>query len=267
MDILHQQQKLLASFGRLDARYEKLRKPLLQELAQTFVVNPNHLLEDGAASEDSKRSVQFPPAEALVIKALDWIKKSRDVPKRLRWASWDHGKMETLVDKLSEFNNKMHEALDRAQMNSLLEMQTRTNYQIVLLNRQMENMVQIWQSDRVAYRHPHGIVMDIDDPEYDSSNSIPVPNSRSLTQPLGALAQQRFVHLAIEDSHNFSERFADSIDLRGLAGQIQDTVLALGDIKPIRETFPEEIEEGDRTEATYKGASVWVEVSRPLLCT
>jgi hypothetical protein len=39
----------------------------------------------------------------LIIKALDWIKKSSDVPKRLRLALWDSEKMEALIVELSVF--------------------------------------------------------------------------------------------------------------------------------------------------------------------
>jgi hypothetical protein len=144
MDILAQQQQLLASFGRLNNRYAKLRKPLLQEQNEAFVIHSDSLLENGGSmSEESKKCVQFPPAEELVIKALNWLKKSRDVPKRIRWASWDHERMDELIRKLSDFNDKMHEALDKAQMEMMRDMQTRFHYQIVLLNRQMENMVRI----------------------------------------------------------------------------------------------------------------------------
>jgi len=260
MDILDQQRKLLASFGRLDKRYGRLRKPLLQEQTETFVIDSDHLLENGSSmSEHSKESVQFPPAEELVKKALNWLNKSRDVPKRIRWAAWDHEKMEALIVKLSDYNDKMHDALDRAQMDTLLDMQTRTNYQIVLLNRQMENMVQIWQSERIAYR-PQGMITDLEDSEYDFLNGITGPSTRSLTQPLGALAQQKFVHLAIEDSQYVSEERGESIGLPHLADNIRETELSLNDIYSIDdEPFPDEIEEGDRTEATYKGASVWIE--------
>jgi hypothetical protein len=260
MDVLHQQQKLLASFGRLDKRYGKLRTPLLQELKEPFEIDSDRLLENGGSmSEDSKRSVQFPVADQLVLKALEWLQKSRDVPKRIRWASWDHKKMESLIVKLSDFNDKMHEALDRAQMDTMLELQTRFNYQIVLLNRKMENMVQIWQSDRITHP-PHGMIMDLEDSEYDFSNGITGFGTRSLTQPLGALAQQKFVHLAIEDSQYVSEEYGNSIDLPHLADNIRETELSLKDIKSRDgQPFPDDIEEGERTEATYKGVSVWIE--------
>jgi hypothetical protein len=263
MDILHQQQKLLASFGRLDSRYGKLRKPLLQEQQEVFVIDSDHLLENGGStSEDSKRSVQFPPAEELVKKALEWLSKSRDVPKRIRWASWDHKKMEGLIIKLSDYNDKMHEALDRAQMDTMLEMQTRFNYQIVLLNRQMENMVQIWQSDRIAHR-PQGLITDLEESEYDFSaptHHISNLSTRALSQPLGALAQQKFVHLAIEDSQTISEEYGNSIDLPHLASNIRSTQLSLSSIQTTTGTpFPDDIDEGVRTSAIYNSAAVWIE--------
>jgi hypothetical protein len=260
MDILHQQQKLLASFGRLDQRYSRLVTPLLQEQKEIFVIDSDRLLENGGSmSEDSKQSVQFPPADELVKKALEWLAKSRDVPKRIRWASWDHKKMESLIAKLSDFNDKMYDALDRAQMDTMLEMQTRFNYQIVLLNRQMENMVQIWQSDRITHQ-PRGMITDLEDSDYALSDSILRFGDRSLSQPLGALAQQKFVHLAIEDSAHFTEEYSNSIDLPHLASHIRETELSLADIHaPNGQPFPEDIDEGIRTPAIYRDTSVWIE--------
>jgi hypothetical protein len=260
MDVLHQQQKLLASFGRLDKRYSRMVPPLLQEQKEAFVIDSDRLLENGSStSEDSKQSVQFPPAEELVKKALEWLAKSRDVPKRIRWASWDHEKMVNLIVKLSDFNDKMYDTLDRAQMDTMLHMQTRFNYQIVLLNRQMENMVQIWQSDRITHQ-PRGMITDLEDSDYALSDSIMRFGSRSLSQPLGALAQQKFVHLAIEDSVDFTEEYSDSIDLPHLASRIRETELSLADIHTTDgEPFPEEFDEGARTPAIYNGTSVWVE--------
>lgn len=259
MDILHQQQKLLTSFGRLNKRYEKLTKPLLQEQKELFVIDSDRLIENGGSiSEASTRSVQFPPAEDLVIKALGWLKKSRDVPKRIRWASWDHERMEKLIGSLSGFNDKMHEALDKAQMETMLDMQTRFNYQIVLLNRQMENMVQIWQSDRIDYR-THGLITDLDDSDYDLVNGITTLCNRSLTR-LGTLAQQKFVHLAIEDSQDVSEEYGNSIDLPHLADNIRDTELNLDEICTKNgQSFPEDADEGETTEVSYRGAPVWIE--------
>lgn len=265
MDILHEQQKLLASFGRLDARYKRFQTPLLQEQTEDFVIDSDHLLENGVGgSEDSKKTVQFPPAEELVKKALDWLASSRNIPKRIRWASWDHKKMEGLIVKLSDFNDKMHAALDRAQMDTMIEMQTRFNYQIVLLNRRMENMVQIWQSEQIAHRPEQGRITELEESEYDfsgSSSSITPFGMRSNSHRLGALAQQKFVHLAIEDSQIVSEEYGESMGLPRLADNIRETELNIDDIKTKDgEPFPEDIDEGVRTEASYQGNDdVWIE--------
>lgn len=256
MDVMNQQEKLFASFGRLDARYKKITSPLLKETNEPFEIDSDHLLENGTSTPDGKdRAVQF-PVEEIVKKALEWLSRSRTVPKRIRWASFDHKKMEGLIAKLAVFNDKMKEALDQAQMESLYEMQTRTNYQIVLLNRQMENMVQIFQA-QIAYRQ-QGMILDMEDSEYDFLNGIAGPSMRRLTQPLEALAQQKYVHLAIEDSHHLSREEGDQIGLPHLAQDIDDTEISVEDIEGL-EDFPEEIEEGERTEAKYKGASVWIE--------
>lgn len=256
MDVMNQQEKLFASFGRLDARYKKITSPFLKETNEPFEIDLDHLLEDGTSAPDGKgRVVQF-PVEEIVKKALGWLSRSRTVPKRIRWASFDHKKMEGLISKLAGFNDKMKEALDQAQMESLYEMQTRTNYQIVLLNRQMENMVQIFQA-QIAQRQ-QGIILDMEDSEYNFLNGIGGPSMRRLTQPLDTLAQQKYVHLAIEDSHHLSREEGDQIGLPHLAQDIDETEISIEDIEGW-EDFPEDIEEGERTEATYRGASVWIE--------
>jgi hypothetical protein len=261
MDVLDQQRTVLTSFGRLDRRYDLLRKPLLQAVTEIFEIDSDHVLENsGSISESSNQAIQFPPAEELVKKALDWLNQSRDVPKRIIWVAWDHEKMENLIVKLSDYNNNMYDALDRAQKETFLDMQIHTNYQIVLLNRHMENMVQIWQSERIAYRPQGGMIMGLEDSDYGLLNSSAGPSHRSLTQPLCALAQQKFVHLAIEGSRYVSEERGKSIGLPHLADNIRATELNVDDIQIIdNEPFPDVIEEGDRTEAIYDGASVWIE--------
>jgi hypothetical protein len=117
INIMEQQQKLLFSFGRLDKRYQRLTEPLLEEEAEEFVLqNSDLLIENGtsASGEGKARSVRFPPTEELVKMSLKFVQQFRDVPKRLKWAVFDHLKMEKLIAKLADFNDKMHEALDKA---------------------------------------------------------------------------------------------------------------------------------------------------------
>jgi len=153
INIMEQQQKLLFSFGRLNKKYEKLTDPLLVEEAHEFVLqNSDLVIENGAnGSEDGNRNfLRFPPPEGLVKMSVKFMQQFKDVPKRLKWAIFDHHMMELLIAKLANMNDKMHEALDKAQTHRLIEMQQHTNDQLVLFNRRMSLMVQIYQSQKTS---------------------------------------------------------------------------------------------------------------------
>ncbi|KAF2852799.1 hypothetical protein T440DRAFT_445469 [Plenodomus tracheiphilus IPT5] len=266
-NILEQQQKLLFSFGRLNQKYGRLSKPLLEEMPHEFVLQPDRLLENGS-TEGNNKGVQFPPTEELVEKSLRFMRSIQAVPRRLKWATFDHTKMEALITKLADFNNKMHDALDKAQMDLLLDMQTRTNDQIVLLNRTMSHMVEIYESSKQQLTYQgRSAILDVEDLEYDELSQYVGPiTSGAASQSLAALAQQKFVHLAIEDAQSFSEDSARDIGLQHLDSDMHQKELNFTDVrtrdgKPLPEA--EDIEEGQRTEAIYNKTSVWVEWKNP----
>ncbi|CAO2658248.1 Nn.00g059710.m01.CDS01 [Neocucurbitaria sp. VM-36] len=273
INIMEQQQKLLYSFGRLNKHYERLTDPLLVEEAQEFVLqNSDRLLENGESNtngtdgskDGSKKTVQFPPTEELVKMALQFMQNFKDTPRRLKWATFDHKKMEALIVKLTDFNDKMHEALDKAQMDLLIDMQNRTNDQIVLLNRTMSSMVQIYRSEQLAF-HPHYSISDSEDYEYDDLYGSAGPvTSAAAPQALAALAQQNYIHLAIEESPDDARGDANEIGLPHLAKDIRQTELPFEDVYPRQgQYFPADIDEGVRTEAVYNNTSVWIEWKNP----
>lgn len=270
INIMEQQQKLLFSFGRLNKKYEKLSEPLLEETVEQFVLqNFDRLLENGdsngeASADGSSRSVRFPPPEELVEMSLKFMGKFKEVPKRLKWATFDHAKMEALIVKLEGFNNKMEEALNKAQMDRLVDMHTRTNDQIVLLNRTMSQMVQIYRSEQLPSWRQYAIT-DLEDSEYDLlSGGAGQLTENAARQPLAASAQQHFIQLAIEGPDPRVESQAHQIGLPDLARDIDVQALNFADFQPKHgETFPEETEEGDRTEALYNGTPVWIEWRTP----
>ncbi|KAI8936802.1 hypothetical protein NX059_006044 [Plenodomus lindquistii] len=264
-NILEQQHKLLWSFGRLNKKYGRLTTPLLEETAHEFVLQSDLLLENGDTN-GGKKSVQFPPTEELVEKSLRFMRSLQDVPRRLKWAAFDHNKMEALISKLADFNDKMHEALDKAQMDLLLDMQTRTNDQIVLLNRTMSHMVKIYESSKQNITYQGRLaIMDAEDPEYDElSHHVGPITSGAASQSLAALAQQKYVHLAIEDSQSFTEDSARDIGLQHLNSDIHQKELDFNAVRAQNNgPLPDEIEEGDRTEAIYNHTPVWVEWKLP----
>lgn len=270
INIMEQQQKLLFSFGRLNKKYEKLSEPLLEETVEQFVLqNFDRLLENGdsngeASADGSSRSVRFPPPEELVEMSLKFMGKFKEVPKRLKWATFDHAKMEALIVKLEGFNNKMEEALNKAQMDRLVDMHTRTNDQIVLLNRTMSQMVQIYRSEQLPSWRQYAIT-DLEDSEYDLlSGGAGQLTENAARQPLAASAQQHFIQLAIEGPDPRVESQAHQIGLPDLVRDIDVQALNFADFQPTHgETFPEETEEGDRTEALYNGTPVWIEWRTP----
>ncbi|KAE8832552.1 hypothetical protein PTNB85_06944 [Pyrenophora teres f. teres] len=268
INIMEQQQKLLFSFGRMNKKYEKLSDPLLVEEAHEFVLrNSDLLIENGTSgSEDGDgKFVRFPPPEELVRMSVKFVQKFRDVPKRLKWATFDHQKMEYLISKLAKLNDKMHEALDKAQTDRLVEMQQRTNDQLVLLNRSMSLMVEIYQSQQTAgqadLRRIYTLA-DMEDSGYSGlAHSGTITARGAARQSLAALAQQNFIHIAIEDSQvDLTASYAQKINMPDLPKDIHDTQLSFSDIRPKHgDEFPEDIEEGERTEAFYNKTPIWIE--------
>ncbi|KAF2712386.1 hypothetical protein K504DRAFT_464482 [Pleomassaria siparia CBS 279.74] len=277
LDVLEQQRVLLHHFGRVDDKYKKLSKPLLVEYEE----GSNGVLPDPPAySDESERSPtaqrvdsgfqsRFPQSEALLKKSLAWAKRSREYPRRLKWASIDKGKMEMLVHKLSSFNDFMSEMLNNAQLESLAIKQTRTEFQIMQLNSSIQNLVQIFESTTLTNKHdgrrrrstnPVRAFMQargLD--EVDEEEGIVKPRQPNLR----ALAQFKALNSAIEDPTLFTEEFAHSIALTHTPSQIRSVELDRSHIH-IQDKEFEDAGEGQRVEAYYqpprsKKTSVWIE--------
>lgn len=254
MGVMEQQQKLLHSFGRLNETYEPLSEPILVEIEEEFVIDPDRLLTNGEAS-----TIRFPQADELINKVRNFNKQLQKPLKKLRWAISGKDKMEVLVSHLAHFNDKLNEALDKAQRDSLREEQLRTQYQIILLNRTVENLVQIVQSHRIAPPSPQLALLSRAGSEYGLLTGRPIARDPR-TQPLAALAQFAAVNLQSESSNGISDitaSFTERIDLNHSADEIKNTKIELSDIHTA--TPLEDIEDSERTEGVYKDQSVWIE--------
>ncbi|KAF2632385.1 hypothetical protein BU25DRAFT_487892 [Macroventuria anomochaeta] len=263
MGILEQQQKLLFTFGRLDKKYAKLASPLLEERREAFVFDAERLLENGAGTQADGNAIRFPQTNDLLQKVRKFTEQLKTAPQRLKWASLDKEKAEGLVADLVHFNDKLHEALDKAQRNSLREEQLRTSYQIVLLNRTMENLVQIVQSQRITSSPQYPALLHRSESVYGNPNSRAIARQPH-TRPLAALAQIAAVNLQSEEDHGIgavTDSFVDALDLNQSAEEIHDTKIELADIKT--NTKWDDIDEADRTEGTYHHKSVWIEWKLP----
>ena len=276
MNVMQQQSKLLTSFGRLDKKYRKLALPLLKETSEEFVISHDRLLKAGSAVNGTGshiaggEAVRFPPtsADELVMKAFEFTKKFKEVPRRLTWAIFSKEKMEGLIEKLANYNDKMNEALSQGQLESVVNMQTRTSYQILVMNRNLEALTEIIQSQMITASRRQPRITELDDEDDGFNNGIIPPRRRIET--FGALAQSKAVNLAIEESTVFTSEVGESLKLLkpDEAASIRDTELSFTDMRP-RGTndkspqkdseFDPDVDNGERTEAFYKDTVVWVE--------
>lgn len=109
MDIMEQQQKLLQRFGRLNDTYEPLTEPVLIEIEEEFFIDSDRLLTNGEST------IRFPAAGDLIDKVRNFNKQLQGSVKKLRWAASGKDKMEVLIGHLVHFNDKLDQALDKAQ--------------------------------------------------------------------------------------------------------------------------------------------------------
>ncbi|KAF1978420.1 hypothetical protein BU23DRAFT_549860 [Bimuria novae-zelandiae CBS 107.79] len=278
LDVLDQQRRLLHQFGRLDEKYKKLSKPLLVELVeengQLPSPPPYSPADDSPTVKrvDSDFQRRFPQSQELLKKSLEWAKKSVNVPRKMKWASFDKVKMENLVLKLSSFNDFMREMLNSSQLENLAVKQTRTEFQIIQLNSKIQNLVQIFEStarlqmkkggrsSRGQLTNPVRAYMQaqgLDD--LDEENEVAKPG----LQNLAALAQFKALNFAIQDPKIFTDEFTSSIALH-TASETLDVELSRSHIHIIAPADPEEAPESHREEAFYqrpheRKTSVWIE--------
>jgi hypothetical protein len=265
---MEQQRGLLFKFRELKDK-KKMEKFALPHRTQTSIpiaAPQNALLENGELTPNgNNNAVQFPSIEneEIIQKAFAFLKKFRDVPKRFQWAAYHKDKFGELIEKLSDLNTKMHEALGQGQMETLLNMQKRQNYQILSMNQKFEQFVQIIQSQLLTSSRHRPRIMDWDDSVYDDLEDRIVPRRRRI-EPLGELAQTKALSRAIEESTVIDPALAEDLGLPqpAEASTIQKTEIPISDMFT-RAGEPLWLDDNDddstRTEAYYKDISVWVE--------
>ncbi|KAJ8108784.1 hypothetical protein OPT61_g7925 [Boeremia exigua] len=274
LDVMEQQRDLLDKFRTLEQKkgYRKLalasrtRTAIPIEAGSAVAALENGPSTNGDGTPPNANAVQFPPIEneLIVQKALLFLKRFQEgmtqVPKRLQWAAIHKEKMEGLIGQLAHLNDKMLEALGQGQMETLISMHRRTDYQILVMNQRFEQFTQIIHSQLLSSSHRQSRLMSLEDSEYDDLDSQTVPRNRRI-ETLGALAQSKALHQAIEGSTVIDYEFAESLRLPepSRASAIRDTELSINDIRTKDGSDLDIAEDFDRTEAFYHGTSVWIE--------
>ncbi|KAH7138941.1 prion-inhibition and propagation-domain-containing protein [Dendryphion nanum] len=285
LDVFDQQDRLLRQFGRLDEKYKKLSKPLLSDdieangaLPAPPDYSPTSPTSPTVKRVDSDFQRRFPRAEPLLNKSIEYAKKSLQFPRRLKWVSFDKAKVELLVLRLSSFNDFMREMLTTAQLETLADKQTRTEFQIMQLNSSVQDLVQIVAStaltlknERRRSKHPTNPLnafleaRGLEDIDEEKERD----HGRSSLKPLAKLAQFKALNSAIEDPNLFTDEFTHSLSLRSTASQIRSVELSRADIHIDPKHLhsydnDEDDDDTQRIEATYQRphsnkTSVWIE--------
>ncbi|GME23425.1 hypothetical protein GTA08_BOTSDO05555 [Neofusicoccum parvum] len=275
-DVLEQQQLLLNAFGKYEKRHnktlERLEKPLIKEVADgsedgNFV---------GLLRTETDFQNRFPnQGELLLQKSLEWAKKSRTYPRRLRWATFDKKKFEQLLLKLSSFNDFLSEMLNREQLNSLAVRQERTHFHIIQLNNKIDQLVEIvqaghaWSDLTKGYSgrssenplHLRGKALLEDRPTSALSHSSPLEflnGERSdglYSQILVPLARFKALETAISTQDLTDENVQD-LQLGYTASEVYNVEL---DPKSITVLDDELDDENRRVDALYDHNRVWIE--------
>ncbi|KAH6616675.1 prion-inhibition and propagation-domain-containing protein [Boeremia exigua] len=276
LDVMEQQRDLLNKFRKLEDKkgYRKLAMTSRTKTAIQHEASPAAaLLESGHLTSNSNgpptlgNAVQFPPIEneEIVKKALLFLKRFQEgmaeVPRRLQWATIHKDKMEELIEKLADLNNKMLEALGQGQMETLISMHKRTDYQILVMNQKFEQFTQIIQSQLLSSSRRQNRITYLEESDYDDLDSQLIPHHRRI-EPLGALAQSKALHQAIEGSTVIDYEFAETLRLPepARASAIRETQLSIRDIRAKDGgELQDDDDDSNRTEASYNGTSVWIE--------
>lgn len=122
--IMEEQQVLLSRFGREQ----------LSETEEDFVI------ESCRFSEYRFSKIRFPQANHLFKKIEDFQSRVKKAPRTLVWPRFGSKAATAFFDKVAHLNNALEEALDEAQREKLYELQTRTSYQILLLNQNAKGL-------------------------------------------------------------------------------------------------------------------------------
>ncbi|RYP47070.1 hypothetical protein DL768_006797 [Monosporascus sp. mg162] len=86
---------------------------------------------------------RFPQANELLNRALAFVDATSKYPAKLRWAFCDKTKTEELLSRIAELNKSLRDLLSTEQMRLLQRHEVVTQYQILQLNNEMDQLVEI----------------------------------------------------------------------------------------------------------------------------
>lgn len=217
MDLLDQQYQMIMPFKGLDEHFSPfVSEDLFREETMNNLNEEWH--KTIYETSTSSAVARFPESIDLLKMALDLAEKTRRLPSRLRWGISDPRKMESLLSRLAAMNDSLRDMLGSHRAEILRTQQIRTNYNIIQLNNQMEQLIDIIRagsapltSDQPGPRATLGV----DDlpAETKAKRLEPSVNSDSMHH-LVKLAQLKAVACAVQE-HNLDDSVRSKIGTAG----------------------------------------------------
>jgi tetratricopeptide (TPR) repeat protein len=253
MGVLEQQRKLLFSFARLD---EKYNIPAAVETSEALVLAHERLAESST--------------EGLKKKPFSLTKKLKDVQKRLAWVLTDKERMQGLIAELAIYNDRLNEALRQGQIDSLVAMQARSNYETIYLKQALQDQIVMSQETADLLRHRR-LITELDGERSSAEGGPGTPRSR--IKMADGLSQPQ----SVESKTDWPSDRTRSVDasykafIPDEAASLCDTELSLSEITPSNVSNMLRSEDGGfdvvteidgRTGAFYKNKMVWIEWKR-----
>lgn len=93
------------------------------------------------------------PRSILQQKAILFIDKTRNFPKKMRWASFDKNEFESLLSKVTTLNNSMMYFFEKQQRDLHFQMQQNTYLEILQTNNKLDDLFKLMASLTVQPSH------------------------------------------------------------------------------------------------------------------
>ncbi len=142
-------QTLVTEFVKVKVRYQDLCLEVTnQQISRLEVLKKGAMAshEDDATDEHSDFFQRLPGSRAAIGKLLKTLEITQQLPKRLRWATWDQEKFKGLIDRLKELNDCLLDLVDNSIRMRIFLKTKETNINFLELHNKMDDLRQLFHA-------------------------------------------------------------------------------------------------------------------------
>jgi hypothetical protein len=269
LEVVFHIQTLVTEFVKVKGRYQDLSLDLTSQRLFPVKVPSNDAMtspEDDATDGNSDFSQQFPGSRAAIGKLFRNLEITHQLPKRLRWATWDQDKFKGLVDRLKELNDCLLDLVDNSIKMQIFLKTRETNISFLGLHNKIDDLRQLFlalarDSQETMPHAPFGL--------HHNQTSASSQQQEEENKELRDLTRFKALSQSIEHG-TLDVHVAAELQLQQPKEQMRDSKLDRAYIKLLEEPDLDDSQscEGLRCEALYRGHPVWIEWKeyRPINC-